>query len=146
MKQCTRCLQTKPTVEFNRSSRNLDGRHAYCRDCQKAHYRSNIVRHKANVARSRKLRKDEAHTIVAARFSGGCVDCGTSDMRVLQFDHVRGDKVDTVSSMIRRGRSIRSIVAEMDKCEVRCANCHMIATMTRLGTSWHSRFASPPSA
>lgn len=55
-----------------------------------------------------------------------CIDCGNTDIRVLEFDHVRGIKNYTVSNM--QYRSISSIKHEIEKCEVRCANCHKIKT------------------
>ena len=70
----------------------------------------------------------------------GCVDCGNRDIRVLDFDHVRAPKFDSVSSMVRRGLSVDVILAEIAKCEVRCKNCHAIATLFRLGSTWHDRF------
>jgi hypothetical protein len=74
------------------------------------------------------------------RFSEGCVDCGTSDIRVLEFDHVRGTKVASVGSMVRRGHALAAIRAEIAKCDVRCRNCHAIATITRKGSSWHDAY------
>ena len=72
--------------------------------------------------------------------AGGCADCGFSDIRALDFDHVRGEKIDDVGALIRSGRSITLIKAEIAKCEVRCRNCHAIATMSRLGGTWHDMF------
>ncbi len=61
------------------------------------------------------------------KMMSGCVDCGyRGDPRALQFDHVRGVKLGTVSSMLTC--SWKRIVAEIEKCEIRCANCHMIKT------------------
>jgi len=54
-----------------------------------------------------------------------CVDCGETDPRVLQFDHVRGHKLEPLSIMVKRGRPLSVIEHEIDKCEVRCANCHL---------------------
>jgi cytochrome c len=53
-----------------------------------------------------------------------CVDCGETDPVVLQFDHL-GDKVMNVSMMRARRYKEASIAAEIAKCEVRCANCHL---------------------
>lgn len=52
-----------------------------------------------------------------------CVDCGESDPVVLQFDHLR-DKRKNVSHMLSGGFTWATIRAEIDKCDVRCANCH----------------------
>lgn len=134
----------KAVGEFNRSSRNRGGRHGYCRECQKAHYRENAVRHRANVRRTSLLRLIEIRSVVVAAMAQGCVDCGFSDIRALDFDHVRGDKVDSVSAMIRQGRANPAVIEEIAKCEVRCKNCHAIATVERLGGTWHDRFLSDP--
>lgn len=54
-----------------------------------------------------------------------CVDCGEKDPVVLDFDHKNPDeKVDSISHL-RHGRATwEDIWAEIQKCEVRCANCH----------------------
>lgn len=66
-----------------------------------------------------------------------CVDCGESDQRVLEFDHVRGTKLMAVATMLSRCASIEKVFDEINKCEVRCANCHRKATVTRGGhTIW----------
>ena len=140
MKRCARCGEVKPLEEFNRSTRNRDGRHGYCRECQKAHYRENAVRHRANVRRTSAMRLAEIRAVIVAAMAQGCVDCGFSDIRALDFDHVRGQKVDSVSAMIRQGRGNSVVVDEIAKCEVRCKNCHAIATVERLGGTWHDRF------
>ena len=82
----------------------------------------------------------QAFDAIMVRFSEGCKDCGNSDIRVLEFDHVRGTKVASVGSMVRRGRALAAIRAEIAKCEVRCRNCHAIATITRNGSSWHDAY------
>jgi len=54
-----------------------------------------------------------------------CVDCKEPDPVVLEFDHVRGQKVDTISNLaFRYTSSLKRIKLEIKKCEVRCANCH----------------------
>lgn len=61
-----------------------------------------------------------------------CTDCGNKDFRVLDFDHKPGtEKVDCVSKLARAGYSIENIQKEIDKCNVRCSNCHRIITYDR---------------
>lgn len=55
--------------------------------------------------------------------SNPCVDCGETDPRVLDFDHI-SNKSHNVSTLLRKEYSWSSILEEAAKCEVRCANCH----------------------
>lgn len=66
-------------------------------------------------------RKTMVQDIMSA---SGCVDCGENDLVVLEFDHVRGTKKYTIAEMVNTGSGLESILAEVAKCEVRCANCH----------------------
>ncbi len=52
-----------------------------------------------------------------------CVDCGEQDPVVLEFDHLR-DKVDSICNLTRKAQTWKPIEEEINKCEVRCANCH----------------------
>jgi formate-dependent nitrite reductase cytochrome c552 subunit len=60
-----------------------------------------------------------------------CVDCGLTDLVVLEFDHVRGVKVGDVSALVGSGYPWAKIEAEIAKCDVRCANCHRRVTVER---------------
>ncbi len=60
-----------------------------------------------------------------------CIDCRNSDIRVLEFDHVRGLKIANVSNMMYAGCPLSKIQEEIDKCEIRCANCHRLKTLER---------------
>jgi hypothetical protein len=68
-----------------------------------------------------------------------CVDCGTTDIRLLEFDHIEGQKINTISRMLAQKFSWPAISAEIAKCEVRCANCHRIKTDER-GGFWRGLF------
>lgn len=61
--------------------------------------------------------------------------CGESDPIVLQFDHL-GNKVATISDMLRYGRSEAAIFKEIAKCQVLCANCHLRKTSEDFG--WYT--------
>lgn len=65
-----------------------------------------------------------------------CIDCGESDPVVLEFDHRDGStKIATVSILVGRGASWENIELEINKCDIRCANCHRRKTSVQLG--WH---------
>lgn len=66
-----------------------------------------------------------------------CVDCGASDPRVLEFDHIEpSTKTNTISRLVSDGYGIEKIQSEIDKCVVRCANCHRKKTYEDQG--WFS--------
>lgn len=56
-----------------------------------------------------------------------CVDCGETDPRVLDFDHIN-TKRHNISTLLRKEYSWETILKEAANCEVRCANCHRIKT------------------
>lgn len=74
-------------------------------------------------SRTRKIRAFATRWKLAA----GCIDCGYSaHPAALDFDHV-GEKRFNVGS----APSLRRLVAEISRCEARCANCHRIKTRER---------------
>lgn len=66
-----------------------------------------------------------------------CLDCGETDPIVLEFDHVdRNTKFKTIAKMLSGHYSWASVLNEITKCEIRCANCHRRKTygqLTNLG-------------
>lgn len=61
------------------------------------------------------------------KLAAGCIDCGyNADACALDFDHVVMPKSFGLSS--GRMRAWPKVLAEIEKCVVRCANCHRIAT------------------
>lgn len=114
----------------------------HCKPCQRAyvkrHYAANTAAYLA------KAKKRKAETIGSVRDKLAaylrehpCVDCGERDLVVLQFDHVRGKKKAHVSKLVTGGFPWEAIETEIQKCEVRCANCHTRKTAASLGW-WNS--------
>lgn len=62
-----------------------------------------------------------------------CKDCGKNYPHyVLDFDHVRGDKISGLSELCAGTHAWEKIKAEMDKCDVVCSNCHRARTWNRI--------------
>ena len=53
-----------------------------------------------------------------------CKDCGEKDPNVLDFHHVRGIKCFAIARAISAGYAEDTIMEEIEKCEILCANCH----------------------
>lgn len=90
---------------------------------------------RAILNREKKKSKDKAHRKYLQEFSWrykklcGCIDCGEKNPVVLQYDHINRElKITTVSQMISDRWSLKNIKEEIRKCEIRCANCHLIKT------------------
>lgn len=65
--------------------------------------------------------------------SSPCRDCGGSfPPEAMDFDHVADNKVDGISQMWSWGRD--KVLAEIEKCELVCANCHRERTIQRRAT------------
>lgn len=95
----------------------------------KRHYEKNRANIKRRAYEFKIMAKARNRAFVSKYLKGNrCVDCGISDIRVLEFDHVRGDKTKNISDMVRDANSIAKIEEEISKCDVRCANCHRIKT------------------
>ena len=60
-----------------------------------------------------------------------CVDCGESDPVVLEFDHLRDKSFATGAKLAQF--AWQTILDEIKKCEVVCANCHRRRTAQRCG-------------
>lgn len=66
--------------------------------------------------------------LTSLKMESGCVDCGYKQHpAALHFDHIDpATKSFELSNAKRRGWE--KILAEVAKCEVRCANCHAVRT------------------
>lgn len=63
-----------------------------------------------------------------------CEKCGEADPIVLEFDHIdRSTKTTTVAKLMSGHRSWNTILNEINKCRVLCANCHRRHTYSQLG-------------
>lgn len=139
MKTCIRCNIEKSIEDFYRRAANKDGRQGYCKECAKIHYKTwqeQSPERKNRHAEWRKQRVAEVRKLFIQYMKDKCcIDCGNTNIIVLQHDHVSGDKKFGVTEMINRGHSWEAVLQEIAKCEIRCANCHTIVTAQR-GNWW----------
>src|SRR5205085_9607325 len=121
---------------------------SYCLVCgrahAKAHYSKNI-QYYVKKARARRdgLIGDINEKLFEYLETHPCVDCSETDPVVLEFDHVRGEKSYNVSAMGWLALSWNSLLKEIEKCEVRCANCHRRKTAERLGSYRYQKQYGP---
>lgn len=137
MKKCYTCQTEKEKSEFNKNKGRKDGLNSICRTCSNARSRQYYAENREKHLKVIGLRRDAERLktrqyLYAYLKKHSCVDCGESRPATLDFDHVRGQKSFGISSAVG-SHSLNKIIKEMQKCEVRCANCHRIKTASERG-------------
>ncbi len=128
-KTCTKCHCLKDMLAFPVRTRSKDGRASWCRACYKSNWDERYREHHQhyrnshNASRNRQ-REQNALLVFEYLLQHPCVGCGESDPIVLEFDHrVETEKHGSISNLIR-DTTWERVKAEIEKCDVRCANCH----------------------
>ncbi len=140
--RCYRCGIEKPVHDFAWRRKDRGQQDTFCRPCRSAygreHYEANRQRYidQARVQKER-LRLERTKYLIDFYLidffeTHPCIDCGERDPVVLEFDHLR-DKRFSIGLKLCTN-SWKSILAEMEKCEVVCANCHRKRTARRKGS------------
>ena len=101
------------------------------RECHKRYYlRNKELYYKKNVKR-----KTQLIDFVNALKQKPCMDCGVQyQPQVMDFDHRDGKtKIAGINQMINlHSCSKAKILAEINKCDLVCANCHRVRTYCRI--------------
>ena len=102
------------------------------KEAVRRHYLKNKEEIKARSFKRNKVQRvRNREFVMSIKEISECIDCGENNPLVLDFDHVKGEKIMAISNMSNKAYGIDTISKEMDKCEVRCANCHRIITEKR---------------
>jgi hypothetical protein len=140
-KICSGCNEERDAEnDFSWKNKSCGIRQRWCKFCQaeanKIHYQNNKqIYDNRDMLRNTRVNIENKRLLCKYLKNHHCVDCGCSDIRVLEFDHVSGTKLANIAKMINKGIPWFTIEAEIAKCEVRCANCHRIKTSER-GNHW----------
>ena len=139
LRVCARCHVDKPVDEFPVKVAARGTYSSYCRPCcreyAREHYRNNVAAYIARAKARAAIDRLENRRIVASYLSmHPCVDCGEADPIVLEFDHRDpADKASEVSRLIHSSTPGK-VLREIEKCDVRCGNCHRIRTAAQFGS------------
>ena len=135
---CSACKIEKDLEDFAWKNKDLGTKNTTCKPCQSVyarfHYKSNSQRYKDRAKQNRPVYVNRNKNYIIDFLSENpCVDCGETDIEVLQFDHIEmiGEKGKRVPSFI--GYSLETLKAQIDLCEVRCGNCHIRRTRQQMG-------------
>lgn len=155
MKTCPNCQITKDYHCFSKHRSRADGYQIWCKECNKTpsrnYYNDNREKHKKTTRQRKSLVRDDllpekdpllvkvqgktaTIKIIEYLLDHPCVDCNENNIIVLEFDHINpSEKSSNISVMASGNYSWKRIKEEIDKCEVRCANCHKIKTAEQQG-------------
>ena len=142
MKRCQKCHIEKDEEEYVWRFKALGKRDDICKSCRKIYNDQYFngpakERHLQQVKERKQIAREVAREYILNYLATHpCVECGESDIRVLEFHHI-GDKEQTISHMVAEGFSVDRIQRELDKCQVLCANCHRKLTIEERG--WFRR-------
>jgi hypothetical protein len=142
---CKKCGNETPRNRFAtfKQRDGSIGRRGECWDCRNSYYTENAEQMKQyrkeynqRTKTKRQLdqaeRKRIAQEYVDAAKDVPCADCGQKWPPVaMDFDHIRGAKIKSVSSYVSGAYKLDLIKEEIAKCEVVCACCHRIRTWKR---------------
>jgi hypothetical protein len=136
MKKCCVCKQLKDLSDFNKRAKSKDGLQGICRQCSKERnaiwYDENAEAALIRLRQTNTVRRERNRSIVRSVKDVPCTDCGLKyPYYVMHFDHLR-DKKFQIGSVVGSGMPVAKMLAEMEKCEVVCANCHAERTHQRL--------------
>ncbi len=126
---CRACAVEKPEEAFGFRDAAVGRRHYICRSCFGEYSRAYYARHR-EAYRAHRRRNIPRYRLRNKAFvidylsSHPCVDCGESDIAVLEFDHVLGEKRKAVAQLVLDAVALVALIAEIEKCLIRCANCH----------------------
>lgn len=133
IKHCYSCKLNLPVEFFSKNRGRKDGFQSSCKKCQtkknREYYKKNKKRCIQVISTNKRIRALKNYMKVLTRyFNKPCVDCKTMyHPASMVFDHMR-NKNDGVGTLIRDGHSWSVVKREIDKCEVRCQNCHFLKT------------------
>lgn len=147
MLTCYMCGETKPQAEFAFADMARGTRQRHCRKCQAAYRRAHYLANRDDyirreIARMAGYRAENRVLLLAYLLSHPCVDCGESDPVVLDFDHRDPSLKRSEVGRLASRKPWADVLAEIGKCDVRCANCHRKRTARQFGWGKLARVAS----
>lgn len=133
---CKRCNIEKPEEEFPPNGNKRKS--SYCKICKREYdkefYAKTIEKRRDKKKINSKLIRERNSKYIRDHLENNCcIDCGEKDPIVLEFDH-KGDKRYNIADMTTF--SLELLQEEIDKCEIRCANCHRRKTAKQFG--WYN--------
>lgn len=147
-KTCTKCRLERDRTDFRSDIYRRDGLSPQCNTCRSTKEKvwrdgnKDSIRRRVRVAAIR-AKQECRRFAVEYLLSHPCVDCGESDLLVLDFDHLepalKRYSISKLLSGTTNSTSLKRVKSEIEKCVVRCSNCHRRRTVRQFG-SWKLKY------
>ncbi len=151
MLRCVTCGLWKPEADFAFQNEAAGRRQGQCRRCQAEYRRGHYLRNREiylqrENTRMRGYREENRVRLFEYLSVHPCVDCGETEPTLLDFDHRDPATKRSGVAKLAGSKPWHQVLAEIEKCDVRCANCHRRRTarqfawgkLTRRVRPWRS--------
>lgn len=131
-KLCKKCKEWLPYTKFQYEKR-------------KTHFLGVLLGSTCYTCRKEiaKIRRERKHLLLLQEKSKPCKDCGIQyPWYVMDFDHLDPSiKKCNISNFVQGNYSDETILSEISKCDLVCANCHRARTYRMFveKKKWHPR-------
>ena len=126
MKTCAKCLKELLDTDFYiKRKKDKISLQAYCKICSCSNRIQYFKDNKKNEMNTRKIYLTKIKKqFIDYKKTCLCSKCKESRWYVLDFHHIGNDKEYDVADMCQGRASWETIMKEINKCIVLCANCH----------------------
>ena len=136
--RCSACGQYLALERFAFADMKTGSRQYNCRSCHAVYRRAHYLANKADyvqraIAQVHGRRVINRREIFAYLQHHPCVDCGERDVLVLEFDHRDPELKWKAVAVLAMTRRWPRVLGEIEKCDVRCVNCHRRRTAQQFG-------------
>lgn len=138
MKRCAKCQEYLPLSSFWRSAKQHDGFQSYCKACSKKrrgeYYRDN---REAEGQLRDEWNRAYRDWYISLKADTPCSQCGDVFHHAAMHWHHRdaATKTASVGTLASNRAAKETVLAEIAKCDLVCANCHAVLTWHESGCS-----------
>lgn len=147
-KICTFCNETKKMQDFYLKDSLNNRYHSHCKQCykikrlsyQQIHYEKYGQQYRERAKIRKNIIQKQRYIQLLDYLDGkSCEYCGFNDIRALEFDHIdQNTKSFGIARALSDCLKWETILAEINKCRLLCANCHRIRTAEQQNWyKWH---------
>lgn len=127
-KRCRHCSTDKPLSAFSKGT-------ARCKPCHNAWYRAYRQTPHGRITNKAiaDARYRDGRALLQQLKDKPCADCGVQyHPAIMQFDHRDPSQKKHLLSKLASSNRVEAMISEAQKCDVVCANCHIIRTVRQL--------------